>query len=151
MCIEKPAPEHKNECCVVVVCATLGEKDEQEQEKDVDENIQFLQITPTTIQVQFPDITGGNLKYVEDRNSASKNWENAIILEGNKIFTLTGLTPGASYRYFFLYLCLDGKHFLVHLCSYFWSLNDPIFAHFWSIFGPIFRSKLAICRNIQVC
>lgn len=29
------------------------------------ENIKLLQITLTSIQVQFPDITGGNLMYIE--------------------------------------------------------------------------------------
>ena len=29
--------------------------------EEKEENIEFLQITPTTIQVQFPGITGGNL------------------------------------------------------------------------------------------
>ena len=64
-------------------------------------NLQFLQITPTTVQVQFPGITGGNLMYVQDRiYSKGKEvpWENAIILEGNEIFTLTGLEPGTNYR-----------------------------------------------------
>lgn len=39
--------------------------------------------------------------YVEDkifRNSREIPWENAIILEGNKIFTLTGLKPNTGYR-----------------------------------------------------
>ena len=65
------------------------------------ENIEFLQITPTSIQIQFPGITGGNLMYVEDRQfPAGKEipWQNAIILEGNKIFTLTGLKAGVKYR-----------------------------------------------------
>ena len=46
-------------------------------------------------------ITGGNLMYVQDRiYSKGKEvpWENAIILEGNEIFTLTGLEPGTNYR-----------------------------------------------------
>lgn len=69
-------------------------------------NLEFLQITPTSIQVQFPGITGGNLMYVEERLfrggksslHSETPWENAIILEGNKIFTLTGMTPGTRYR-----------------------------------------------------
>ena len=65
-------------------------------------NIEFLQITPTTVQVQFPGITGGNLMYVEARlyrpPPRESPWQNAIILEGNKIFTLTGLRAGTRYR-----------------------------------------------------
>ena len=64
-------------------------------------------------QVQFPGITGGNLMYVEEKLFRKKGqqqqqhdmqhdhvvpWENSIILEGNKIFTLTGLRPSAEYR-----------------------------------------------------
>ena len=72
-------------------------------------------------QVQFPGITGGNLMYVEEKLFRKKTdqhhhqgdqltpgqpqqhdhvvpWENSIILEGNKIFTLTGLRPSAEYR-----------------------------------------------------
>eukprot|EP00096_Caligus_rogercresseyi_P011409 TRINITY_DN4478_c0_g1_i1.p1 TRINITY_DN4478_c0_g1~~TRINITY_DN4478_c0_g1_i1.p1 ORF type:complete len:1447 (-),score=380.43 TRINITY_DN4478_c0_g1_i1:293-4633(-) len=78
----------------------------------VDEiNMELLQITSNTIQVQFPGISGGNLMYVQDSlykgESRSKShsgprettpWKNAIILEGNKIFTLTGLEPGTLYR-----------------------------------------------------
>ena len=42
--------------------------------------------------VQFPDISGGNLMYVMSELVDRKDipWENAIILEGNEIFTLTG-------------------------------------------------------------
>ena len=38
--------------------------------------------------------------YVEDRLYFNREvpWENAIILKGNKIFTLTGLNPGTKYR-----------------------------------------------------
>ena len=53
--MERPAPESNNECCVLVVCASVEEEEEDER-KLQDENIQFLQITPTTIQVQFPGI-----------------------------------------------------------------------------------------------
>ena len=80
----------------------------ENNDKDLDvksSNLQFLQITPTTVQVQFPDITGGNLKYVQERifvNAQGQGkdvpWENAIILEGNEIFTLTGLEPRTNYR-----------------------------------------------------
>ena len=35
------------------------------------ENIKLLQITPTSIQVQFPDITGGNLMYIEAEKLAA--------------------------------------------------------------------------------
>ena len=84
-------------------------KNNDDDDKDVDHvkssNLQFLQITPTTVQVQFPDITGGNLKYVQERifvNAQGQGkdvpWENAIILEGNEIFTLTGLEPRTNYR-----------------------------------------------------
>ncbi len=116
LCEERPAPEHQNECCVLVVCASVEEAEKDrtgnsgstatssgKSEKSQD-NLQFLQITPTTVQVQFPDITGGNLMYIEDtlfQKSLNKDnipWENAIILEGNKIFTLTGLSPGTKYR-----------------------------------------------------
>ena len=46
-----------------------GDKDDEDNgppppKRDMEkkeENIEFLQITPTTIQVQFPGITGGNL------------------------------------------------------------------------------------------
>ena len=34
---------------------------------DLGSNLEFLQITPNTVQVQFPGITGGNLMYVEER------------------------------------------------------------------------------------
>jgi len=50
----------------------------------------ILQITPTTIQVQFPGTTGGNLMYLEERlfkgdghdssGHTTTPWENAIIL-----------------------------------------------------------------------
>ena len=67
-------------------------------------------------QVQFPGITGGNLMYVEEKLFRKRRehqhvgdsdqlthdhvvpWENSIILEGNKIFTLTGLRPSTEYR-----------------------------------------------------
>ena len=90
-------------------------------------------MTPSSVQIQFPGITGGNLMYVDERlfrqaaasHAASAAmaaagshpaaagaagsgqqqqakdtapWENAIILEGNKIFTLTGLKAGITYR-----------------------------------------------------
>ena len=78
-------------------------------------------MTSTSVQVQFPGITGGNLMYIEERlfrqfpengrnggaenggghgngNGAEVPWENAIILEGNEIFTLTGLKPSTPYR-----------------------------------------------------
>ena len=74
-------------------------------------NLEFLQITDTTVQVQFPGITGGNLMYVEEKLFRKKMeqhvggdqqhvvpWENSIILEGNKIFTLTGLRASTEYR-----------------------------------------------------
>ena len=54
--MERPAPEYENECCVLVVCASTEEEEQEEERKLQDENIQFLQITPTTIQVQFPGI-----------------------------------------------------------------------------------------------
>ena len=54
--MERPAPEYENECCVLVVCASTEEGEQEEERKLQDENIQFLQITPTTIQVQFPGI-----------------------------------------------------------------------------------------------
>ena len=126
LCEERPAPEHKNECCVLVVCATAEESEQSDERIRPDKslsgirpqtgsgsaentgstgtnpNIQFLQITPTTIQLQFPGITGGNLMYVEDRlfNLREVPWENTIILEGNKIFTLRDLKPGTKYRLF---------------------------------------------------
>ena len=84
-------------------------------------NLVVLQVTQNSVQVRFPGITGGNLMYVEERlyrmgtrgagNSAAHHssvhldhahihtpWENAIILEGNKIYTLTALNPGTLYR-----------------------------------------------------
>ena len=131
-CFERPSADPTDSCCVLVVCSTVDEPDEYvydddegEQEKDIAtekveqatttstttttaaaneqaENVSFLQISPTTIQVQFPGITGGNLMHIEERlfrkSSATSNWENAIILEGNKIFTLTNLRPGTEYR-----------------------------------------------------
>ena len=127
LCEERPAPEHKNECCVLVVCATAEESEQSDERIRPDKslsgirpqtagsgsqentgstgtnpNIQFLQITPTTVQLQFPGITGGNLMYVEDRlfNLREVPWENTIILEGNKIFTLRDLKPGTNYRLF---------------------------------------------------
>ena len=107
LCQERPVPDHNNDCCVLVVCASI--ETPKEVSEDINEdpintdasNLQFLQITPTTVQVQFPGITGGNLMYVQDRiYSKGKEvpWENAIILEGNEIFTLTGLEPGTNYR-----------------------------------------------------
>ena len=53
LCVERAAPESENECCVLVVCASAEEEEENERRLQ-EENIQFLQITPTTIQVQFP-------------------------------------------------------------------------------------------------
>lgn len=112
----------ESQCCVLVVCASEEEvesddhrrfdnddkKDEQKEDSggssvnNAQDNLHFLQITPTSIQVQFPGITGGNLMYVEDRlyfgTRGDIPWENAIILEGNKIFTLTGLTERTKYR-----------------------------------------------------
>ena len=83
-------------------------------------NLQVLQVTQNSVQVRFPGITGGNLMYVEERlyrqrGKAAGNfahhssvhldhahihtpWENAIILEGNKIYTLTALKSGTLYR-----------------------------------------------------
>ena len=68
-------------------------------EQETGDNIKLLQITSKTIQVQFPDITGGNLMYIQSRLLGRKDppWENAILVEGNKIFTLTGLEPDAEY------------------------------------------------------
>ena len=92
--------------------------------EDIDDgfNLEVLQVTQNSVQVRFPGITGGNLMYVEERlyrmksrgglgNSAHHHssvhldhahtqtpWENAIILEGNKIYTLTALKPGTLYR-----------------------------------------------------
>ena len=103
----------------MVVCASIEPPEDEElsedrrnnetdrivaENDDATSNLQFLQITPTTIQVQFPGITGGNLMYVQEKvftNPKGKDvpWENAIILEGNEIFTLTGLEPGTKYRY----------------------------------------------------
>ncbi len=116
LCQERQV-DGENPCCVQVVCAADEEEQEKEEDEifipppsaletkpivDNDKNIEFLQITPTSIQVQFPGITGGNLMYVEDRifkgSRGEIPWENAIILEGNKIFTLTGLRPGTTYR-----------------------------------------------------
>ena len=127
LCEERPAPEHQNECCVLVVCATSEEPNHKKEDIIDDlfqdetisgpdkiisgqidktetgngnQNIRFLQITSSTVQLQFPGITGGNLMYVEDRlfNLREVPWENTIILEGNKIFTLRDLKPGTKYR-----------------------------------------------------
>ena len=127
LCEERPAPEHQNECCVLVVCATSEEPNNNKEDIIDDlfqdqtisgpdeiisgqidktetgngnQNIRFLQITSSTVQLQFPGITGGNLMYVEDRlfNLREVPWENTIILEGNKIFTLRDLKPGTKYR-----------------------------------------------------
>ena len=119
LCEERPSPNSNNDCCVLVVCASIEPPEDEElsedrrnnetdrivaENDDATSNLQFLQITPTTIQVQFPGITGGNLMYVQEKvftNPKGKDvpWENAIILEGNEIFTLTGLEPGTKYRY----------------------------------------------------
>ena len=116
--MERPAPEHQNECCVLVVCATAEEPDEDDERSELtripdksnspsastsgtgNRNIRFLQITSTTMQLQFPGITGGNLMYVEDKlfNLRDVPWENTIILKGNKIFTLRDLKPGTKYK-----------------------------------------------------
>ena len=72
-------------------------------------NLEILQITPTSVQVQLPAITGGNLMYIEEilykqRSRDGKDdttnvpWDNSIIHEGNKIFTLTGLRAKTAYR-----------------------------------------------------
>ena len=81
-------------------------------------NLEVLQVTQNSVQVRFPGITGGNLMYVEERlyrmgtrgggaHHSSVHldharthtpWENAIILEGNKIYTLTALRAGTQYR-----------------------------------------------------
>ena len=123
LCEERPAPEHKNECCVLVVCATAEEPEKSDERIRPDKslsgirpqtgsasqentgtrnnpNIRFLQITPNSVQLQFPGITGGNLMYVEDRlfNLKEVPWENTIILEGNKIFTLRDLKSATKYR-----------------------------------------------------
>ena len=93
----------------VTIPENTDDKNDNIENNDKDQvkssNLQFLQITPTTVQVQFPDITGGNLKYVQERifvNAQGQGkdvpWENAIILEGNEIFTLTGLEPRTNYR-----------------------------------------------------
>ena len=98
-------------------------KIENNEEIDDGLNLEVLQVTHSSVQVRFPGITGGNLMYVEERlyrmksrgglgNSAHHHhssvhldhahiqtpWENAIILEGNKIYTLTALKPGTLYR-----------------------------------------------------
>ena len=110
------------ECCVSVFCSNLDEDlysdDEFEQsefrphlEKRLDDehhhresdNLEILQVTSSSVQVQFPAITGGNLMYIEEKLYAKDSnddlpWENAIILEGNEIFTLTGLKPSTAYR-----------------------------------------------------
>ena len=110
LCTERPHPAG-DECCVLWVCReqtleTTGAPDIIEvtdisTEAGERENIKLLQITPTSIQVQFPDITGGNLMYIEAEKLAAGRkdppWENAILVEGNEIFTLTGLRPDTSY------------------------------------------------------
>ena len=49
--------------------------------------------------MQLPDITGGNLMYIERRLAGRKEppWQNALLVEGNEIFTLDGLSPGTQY------------------------------------------------------
>ena len=112
LCTERPHPAG-DECCVLWVCReetleTTGapvrdiiEVTDISTEAGERENIKLLQITPTSIQVQFPDITGGNLMYIEAEKLAAGRkdppWENAILVEGNEIFTLTGLRPDTSY------------------------------------------------------
>ena len=108
MCTERPHPAG-DECCVLWVCREEEEAEVRDiievtdisTESGERENIKLLQITPTSIQVQFPDITGGNLMYIEAEKLATGRkdppWENAILVEGNEIFTLTGLRPDTSY------------------------------------------------------
>ena len=123
VCAEEPPEEEEEEertgPCQHIVCGaeaacdeetgrcrcrsgTQGDPNDLEtgclEEKEED-NIKLLQITSTSIQVQFPDITGGNLMYVETTLLGRKEppWENAILVEGNEIFTLTGLRPGTGY------------------------------------------------------
>lgn len=65
-----------------------------------DTNIKLLQITPNSIQVQLPDNNGGNLAYIESKHLVGRRdpaWENAILVKGSEIFTLTGLKPDTSY------------------------------------------------------
>ena len=77
--------------CIEIVRTTLSPADGS--------NINLLQITPTSIQVQLPDNNGGNLAYIETRLFGRKDpgWENAILVKGSEIFTLTGLKPDTSY------------------------------------------------------
>ena len=100
---------------------TLSDVKNEHKENNDGLNLEVLQVTQNSVQVRFPGITGGNLMYVEERlyrmgsrggvgNSAHHSsvhldhahihtpWENAIILEGNKIYTLTALKPGTLYR-----------------------------------------------------
>ena len=109
-CTERPHPAG-DECCVLWVCreeeTTVTPVRDIIEVRDIStesgerENIKLLQITPTSIQVQFPDITGGNLMYIEAEKLKTGRkdppWENAILVEGNEIFTLTGLKPDTSY------------------------------------------------------
>ena len=112
LCTERPHPAG-DECCVLWVCREEAVETTDSPVRDIievtditteagdRENIKLLQITPTSIQVQFPDITGGNLMYIEwEKLKAGRKdppWENAILVEGNEIFTLTGLKPDTSY------------------------------------------------------
>ena len=85
-CFERPPADPTDKCCVLVVCAAVEEPDPVPPIPDLtlttqattttttttsgsddDTNIEFLQIGPNSIQVQFPGITGGNLMYVEER------------------------------------------------------------------------------------
>ena len=107
-CTERPHPAG-DECCVLWVCKETLETPGTEVRDIIEvsteigerENIKLLQITPPSIQVQFPDITGGNLMYIEaeklETGRKDPPWENAILVEGNEIFTLTGLRPDTSY------------------------------------------------------
>ena len=127
-CVEKTHPGG-DECCVLWVCQDPCDNVSCEKNEECDRdsgeclcqsgftrtplgscaasvsqnsdeiNIKLLQITSNSIQVQFPDITGGNLMYIETRLFGRKDppWENAILVEGNEIFTLTGLKPDTGY------------------------------------------------------
>ena len=119
VCSEEAEVEESDGVCEHIICGsgaacddetgrcrcrpgTSGDPDNLEigcKEKKVEENIKLLQITAASIQVQFPDITGGNLMYVESKLLGRKEppWENAILVEGNEIFTLTGLKAGTRY------------------------------------------------------